>query len=157
LACFWSCGATNDCKPKDERDPRILPHFMTLPPFWALWNSHVAVGIFFVLSGFVLPLNYFKKARNNDLSANDTIISGMFRRYWRLMIPVLTSYSIYFFFKQTNILGHNTLTNGPGERTYGNIFQDGIWLTWFGANNWIGATWTLGTEFFATYFVYVLA
>jgi peptidoglycan/LPS O-acetylase OafA/YrhL len=130
---------------------------MTAPPVRALWNSHVAVGIFFILSGFVLPLNYFKKTRNDDLSANDSIISGMFRRYWRLMIPVLTSYSIYFFFKHTNILGHNTFTFGPGLCTFWDIFLDGFWSTWFGANNWIGATWTLGTEFFATYFVYVLA
>jgi peptidoglycan/LPS O-acetylase OafA/YrhL len=78
---------------------------MTLPPIRALWNSHVAVGIFFQLSGFVLPLNYFKKARIDDPSANDSIISGMFRRYWRLMIPVLTSYSVYFFFKHTNLIG----------------------------------------------------
>jgi peptidoglycan/LPS O-acetylase OafA/YrhL len=104
----------------------------------------VAVGIFFQLSGFVLPLNYLIKCRQNDPSANDSIISGMFRRYWRLMIPLLTSYSIYFFFKHTNLLGKNTYYYGPGERTFMDIFEDGIWYTWFGINKWIDSTETLG-------------
>jgi peptidoglycan/LPS O-acetylase OafA/YrhL len=73
------------------------------------------------------------------------------------MIPCLTSYSIYFFVKHTNLLGKNTYYYGPGERSFTDIFEDGLWYTWFGINSWIGVTWTLGVEFFATYFVYVLA
>merc|ERR1712086_194058 len=94
IETYWSChGRLNDGQivPTDARDPRILPGFITLPPVRAIWNSHIAVGVFFQLSGFVLPLNYFKKARNNkDAAATDSIVSGMFRRYFRLMIPLLT-------------------------------------------------------------------
>jgi peptidoglycan/LPS O-acetylase OafA/YrhL len=63
---YWSCtgmGVNDKCVPEDSRDPRILPKLLTLPPFRAIWNYHVAVGIFFQLSGFVLPLNYLKKCR----------------------------------------------------------------------------------------------
>jgi peptidoglycan/LPS O-acetylase OafA/YrhL len=154
---YWGCLNRDECAPKDPRDPRILPAFFALPPVRGFWNSHVAVGIFFQLSGFVLPLNFFKKSRNNDPTANDSISSGMFRRYFRLMIPLLTAYSIYYFAKHSMLLGKNTYNYGPGTRTYLDIFTDGLFKTWIGENNWFGATGTLGTEFFGTYFVYFLA
>lgn len=140
----------------NPKDPRVLPHFMTLPPFRAFWNSHVAVGLFFILSGFVLPLNYFKKVRNNGANSHDSITSGTFRRYFRLMIPLTTAYSIYYFVKNANLLGPDTFS-GINEKRFIDIFKDGIFKTWFGYNEWMGASWTMEFELIGSYFVYLLS
>lgn len=59
------------------------PLWLFLPPIAAFWNGPLWVSIFFILSGFVLPLNFFKTGRESCISG------GVMRRYFRLMIPVL--------------------------------------------------------------------
>lgn len=130
---------------------------MHYPGIRAFWNSHVAVGLFFILSGFVLPLNFFKKHRSGDPNAHDSIINGTFRRYIRLMIPVMTAYSIYFFCGKVGMWNHDSNPGNYNNHVFKDIFKDGIYKTWFGQSNWIGATWTLEFELLSTFFVYLLA
>ena len=58
-------------------------------PFW--------VYVFFIISGFVLPLSWFK-IRNDS-----SIYGGTFRRYFRLMIPCWVIISIYYFVCKLNL------------------------------------------------------
>jgi peptidoglycan/LPS O-acetylase OafA/YrhL len=64
---------------------------MFFPPLSMFWNGVFSVTIFFMLSGFVLPLNYIKTKKI------ESITSGAFKRYLRLMIPVLICISVYYF------------------------------------------------------------
>ncbi len=58
----------------------------TAPPLASLWhNGAFAVRLFFVLSGFVLSLSFF---RTND---SRVLTSAASRRYFRLYIPAATS------------------------------------------------------------------
>jgi peptidoglycan/LPS O-acetylase OafA/YrhL len=50
-----------------------------------LWDGHMAVSIFFVLSGFVLSLIYFQRG------GTAAIGSAAVRRYPRLMLPIAAS------------------------------------------------------------------
>ena len=52
-------------------------------------NGSFWVDIFFILSGFVLTIGYFKK---RDVKA---IIGGTVKRYARLLIPVLAIFPLY--------------------------------------------------------------
>lgn len=49
------------------------------------------VYIFFVISGFVLPLGFFKKPSMQRVS------SAIYRRYFRLMIPMFAMYIFTYF------------------------------------------------------------
>lgn len=53
-------------------------------------SGYAAVSVFFVLSGFVLPLGWFQR------KSVSSIIGGVFRRYLRLMLPMLIALSFYY-------------------------------------------------------------
>lgn len=78
------------------------PYFTVMPPVSALRNGDLWVSIFFILSGFVLPLNFFKTGRESCISG------GVMRRYFRLMIPVLMIQSIYYFCARLDLFGKST-------------------------------------------------
>ena len=57
-------------------------HVLTNGPFW--------VTLFFILSGFVLSLRWYKTR------AHRSIYGGIFRRYFRLMFPLLFIICLYY-------------------------------------------------------------
>ena len=59
-------------------------------PLSLLWNGPFWVIVFFILSGFVLPLKFFQTKRAQ------CIWGGIFRRYPRLMVPLLVVLSIIY-------------------------------------------------------------
>jgi peptidoglycan/LPS O-acetylase OafA/YrhL len=59
--------------------------WLAASPARALWDGHFAVSIFFVLSGFVLSLSFFRTG------SADALTSAAARRYVRLMLPALAS------------------------------------------------------------------
>lgn len=74
------------------------PLWSVLPPFEALKNGLLWVSIFFILSGFVLPLNFLKTGRES------CITGGVMRRYFRLMLPLLMIHSIYYVFIRLELM-----------------------------------------------------
>jgi len=62
-------------------------------------HGYFWVVVFFILSGFVLPLNFFKTGRET------CITGGTFRRYLRLMLPVLMIMSLYYLWAKMDWLG----------------------------------------------------
>jgi peptidoglycan/LPS O-acetylase OafA/YrhL len=79
------------------------PEWMRDTPARVLYSGQLWVSIFFILSGFVLPMNFFKTGRQN------AIIGGTFRRYLRLMVPVLFTLTLVFFFQRMDAYGDNAM------------------------------------------------
>ena len=64
---------------------------MNTSPFELFVDGHYWVKVFFVLSGFVLTIRWFKTR------AHKSIYGATFRRYIRLMLPLLAINILYYF------------------------------------------------------------
>jgi len=139
-------------KMRDEgHDVVMAPWWIRYPPFPLFYNGFGWVQVFFILSGFVLPLNYFKTGRNSCLTG------GVMRRYFRLMLPVLMILSIYLLFARFDFFGESTF-NKIKNRTFLDLLYAAMIETWCGPSAWfVNPTWTLGVEYWATMLVYVVA
>jgi peptidoglycan/LPS O-acetylase OafA/YrhL len=127
------------------------PTFFAYPPFALFYNGYLWVKVFFILSGFVLPLNFFKTGRYSCLTG------GVMRRYFRLMLPVLMILSIYLFFARFDFFGESTF-NKIKNKTFLSLLYTAMLEIWAGPDiSFIEPTWTLGIEFWATYLIYIVA
>ena len=127
------------------------PTFFAYPPFALFYNGYLWVKVFFILSGFVLPLNFFKTGRYACLTG------GVMRRYFRLMLPVLMILSIYLLFARFDFFGESTF-NKIKNKTFLNLLYTAMLEIWCGPDiSFIEPTWTLGVEFWATYLIYIVA
>ncbi|MBJ9828675.1 acyltransferase [Citrobacter freundii] len=63
----------------------LIRRVINFTPLNVIYNGDMAVYIFFVLSGFVLSLS-FNKTKNHEV-----ILSGVIKRYPRIMLPVAGS------------------------------------------------------------------
>jgi peptidoglycan/LPS O-acetylase OafA/YrhL len=120
-------------------------------PLILLKKGVQCVYLFFTISGFVLPLGYFKKPDKSKLA------SAMYRRYLRLMLPMLVMYSLTFLlhcmfknFKECSV------TQNFGLMLYSSFF--GVWK---GEESsifpWNPYVWTLYIEFWASFLIYGIA
>jgi peptidoglycan/LPS O-acetylase OafA/YrhL len=76
-----------------------------------LFEGHLAVWVFWVLSSYVISILFFKKGGNYD-----KIIIGYFsKRYFRLLIPVLASVIFAYLLLQSGLMYHHELAalQGP--------------------------------------------
>jgi peptidoglycan/LPS O-acetylase OafA/YrhL len=108
------------------------------------------VTLFFLLSGFVLPLRWFKTKKDT------CIYGGSFRRYFRLMVPLSVCLSLYYLVVMT---GSTRPTEFRSVKTkhFGNLLFDSFVGTWFGDKSYTVVTWTMMPELWGSYFVYQLA
>ena len=134
----------------DQGWERVLPDCLRNTPLKIIYHGYFWVIVFFILSGFVLPMNFFKTGRST------CVTGGTFRRYLRLMLPVLMIISIYYLFLKLDAMGDHTFIRIK-NKTFWNLLNDTIFLTWFGDDSWSTATWTLSIELFATFFIYILS
>ena len=88
-------------KREDEEDIKLLPSFMRTTPITVLYLGLFWVYVFFILSGFVLTLRFYKTRKTTCVSG------GTFRRYMRLMIPLWINLSLYFIAFKFGLLGDN--------------------------------------------------
>lgn len=105
---------------------------------------------FFILSGFVLPMRYFKTGKITCLTG------GTFRRYLRLMVPVFIIMSLYYLCAKLDLMGPYTYVRIK-NKTFGEFVIDQLFVTWFGGDDWSTATWTMSIELFATFFIYLIS
>ena len=82
---------TDNTEPDRQVTPPDWLIFLRSSPLVVFVHGHFWVVVFFILSGFVLPLRWFRTGRAS------CIFGGTFRRYFRLMIPLWVSISIYYF------------------------------------------------------------
>lgn len=93
-------------------------------PFAGLLSGTFAVGIFFVLSGFVLSIGYFTK---KDQQIVKRLASS---RYLRLMIPAFVSVMIAWFCVATGLSNHLASVIASSH------------------SGWLGHTWSFAPDFF---------
>ena len=74
-------------KTKEEN----VPNWVRNTPITLLYHGYFWVVVFFILSGFVLTLRFFK------IRKHTCVTGGTFRRYLRLMIPLWVTLSIFYF------------------------------------------------------------
>jgi len=106
--------------------------------------------LFFILSGFVLPMRFFKTGKAT------CITGGTFRRYLRLMVPCFMIISLYYLLSKMGAMGQYTYVRIK-DKTFGEFIIDSLFTTWIGGDDWSTATWTMSIELFATFFIYLLS
>jgi peptidoglycan/LPS O-acetylase OafA/YrhL len=109
------------------------------------------VYLFFTVSGFVLPLGYFKNPQKSKLA------SAIYRRYSRLMLPILVTYSLTYLIHSMFVNSYeNSVTLNFSQMLYASFF--GVWK---GEESsifpWNPALWTIFIEFWASFVIYGIA
>ena len=107
--------------------------------------------VFFILSGFVLPLSWFKNRRPSS------IFGAAFRRYFRLMIPMFFVLSFYYFVAKMDFPTNPKTFEKTKKKQFPHLVFDGLIGVWFMNFDYSQATWTLSVEVFASYWVFLLA
>ena len=142
---------------KDPQREKSLPQWTKSTPVIIFIHGYFWVVVFFILSGFVLTLRFFKIRKH-------TCITGeTFRRYLRLMIPLWVTISLYYFVlkmefpnRQDIYAGDNDITRFK-DKTFLDLTYDCLFNVWYGDNTWSVPIWTLSLELTATFMVYTIA
>jgi peptidoglycan/LPS O-acetylase OafA/YrhL len=120
-------------------------------PLGIVIAGYCAVSVFFVLSGFVLPLQWFLKRRYSS------IYGGVYRRYLRLMLPMLLALSFYYLAAKLDWTTRPGTLSRVKPKSFFEFLIDGTIGVWFMNTDYAGLTWTLSVELLASYFIYLLA
>ena len=134
--------------------PSLLFNVFKAPGLNLAYNGHLAVIIFFVLSGYVLSEPYFR----GDEAAIQRRLLG---RYLRLNIPVAVACFISFFFLANGLYFAGAAAQATGNPWLGGYFNYSLSLVdavklaayksiVFGDNILDAPVWTLGIEFIAS-------
>lgn len=110
---------------EDGKDKRHCPEVLRKTPLKIIYSGYFFVVVFFILSGFVLPLRYFKTGKETCLTG------GTFRRYLRLMLPVLMIQSLYYLFMKFGAMDEHTFERIQGKNFFNFLF-DSLFGVWFG-------------------------
>lgn len=140
-------------------------HYFVCLPFVRIFFSggHLGVAIFFIISGYVLSAGPLRAIQSgNTSSMAERIGSALFRRWFRLFIPIAATTFVWM--TSWHLLGirNNSLGVDPPERTY----RDEIWkwycdfknfsfvFTGEATNAYNAHTWTIPYEFRGSLVVY---
>lgn len=126
----------------------LFVRLFACPPFRVVWEAQWAVSIFFVLSGFVLSLSFFRSGRV------ETLTSAAVRRYFRLMVPAAVSVlaacvlmKLGWMYNQADAARMNR--GAPGSAwwlasfynfhpSFSTALKEGVWSTFFGGGTAFG-------------------
>lgn len=129
-------------------------------PLNLLSNGFLAVQIFFVLSGYVLSYKFFK-SKNNEI-----VISGMIRRYFRLVIPVLFAVFIAYLFMKLSFFYNTQIFQQTKSflwlsklwnfnPSFIGMLKEGLFTSFFtGKAIYLDVLWTMKYEFFGSFLVF---
>jgi peptidoglycan/LPS O-acetylase OafA/YrhL len=121
-----------------------------MTPLVVMIHGYFWVIVFFILSGFVLPLSYFKTGKLSS------IYGGSLRRYPRLMLPVLFTLTLYYLVVKFGVT-YKYAFPAVKRKNFGLLLLDGLVGTWLGNNDYTVVTWTLSIELWASFLIYILA
>lgn len=128
-------------------------------PLNLILNANFSVCIFFVLSGYVLSIKFFKYRKK------EVIISSAVRRYFRLVVPIAASLVIAhilmntnsFFLKdiinisQTDVIDRYSINYG-----FLTILKQGFFeVFFFDVETYNAALWTIKYEFIGSFIIFV--
>lgn len=106
------------------------------------------------MSGFVLPLSFFRTRKNSS------IFGAVFRRYIRLMLPVLGIFPLYYFFVKIDFWPQYDTPASlvkVKDKSFGMLLLDCLIGTWFGNKDYTSAAWTLSVELWSSFYVFIIA
>lgn len=83
------------------------------------------VTVFFILSGFVLPISWFKARKTSSITG------ATFRRYMRLMLPMFVMISIYYFVAKMDIPRDPQTFKDIKHKQFPQLVLDGMIGVWF--------------------------
>jgi len=115
LAALFVCLHHNQLWSHDGRGNLVLEnsfgyegrHYFAALPFVRLFFSggHYAVGVFFVISGYVLSIKSLKLIQEGQVTGvADTLASALFRRWLRLYIPIIAVTFLWLSFRHWSAL-----------------------------------------------------
>jgi peptidoglycan/LPS O-acetylase OafA/YrhL len=140
--------------------------------FEGLCNGTFAVWVFWVMSAFVLSLQFFMRARaSSSSSAHDYLENAALRRYPRLLIPVFVSVMLAYGLHATGLMYNQELAHKfgppyePGWLSYWyefvpgfwDAFKSAIWRSFFNydlSRTYNNVLWTMEAEFFGSLFLF---
>ena len=151
----------------------FLPHrlaYLLVAGVEGLYNGVFAVWLFWILSGFVLALQFFMRAREtSSTSAHDYLEEACLRRYPRLLVPVFASilfaYVVYALGWMHNLPLAQVLGDKSGWMSSFYTFpasalgaiKSALWDTFFAfdrANSYNAILWTMEKEFYGSLFLF---
>jgi peptidoglycan/LPS O-acetylase OafA/YrhL len=143
--------------------PRLVRQF-ALSPLKIVFDSQFAVTVFFLLSGFVLSLSYFRTR------SAEVLTSAAVRRYFRLMFPaavsILLGYLLLRLGWMYNQAASRFLNEHVGGRFgwlaifynfrphLGHALKECVWDTFFANSTYNANLWTMSQEFLGSFVVY---
>lgn len=152
--------------------PLYFSKLIQRPPFFELlsdypWmifiNGSFAVDIFFVHSGLVLSLKFFKNYKKLDL------YSSLVRRYFRLTIPITASILFSYLLlklnlyknKEVGIFLENKWLQGylNFEPSFFEAIKQSLYSTYFyfkSSTTYNNVLWTISNELIGSYFIFAL-
>jgi peptidoglycan/LPS O-acetylase OafA/YrhL len=161
LCTFYPAFQTIDAVDVQTRSGIEL--FIAATPFNFWYNGNFAVCIFFVISGYVLSYSYFKTGDT------EYIYSSAFRRYFRLIIPVLFTSVLFFAFMKWNLFPTTETAAVTHSKWLAGKFSftpDWFQMVWdstielvikYGAETpYNPVLWTIGHEIRGSFLVYFL-
>ena len=86
-----------------------------------------------------------------------SIYGGIYRRYLRLMLPMLISLSFYYLAAKLDMTTRPGTFSRVKPKSFFEFVIDGTIGVWFMNTDYAGLTWTLSVELLASYFIYCLA
>jgi peptidoglycan/LPS O-acetylase OafA/YrhL len=150
-----------------------LPHAMARPLqafIEGLYNGTFAVWLFWIMSGFVLSLQFFVRAQKPSAGdAHDYLEDAFLRRYPRLLIPVCASVAFAYLLHSFNLM-HNASMAGIVDDPTGWVAswytfsssavgaaKSAVWESFFAYNpstTYNGVLWTMQREFYGSLFLF---
>lgn len=135
-----------------------LEIFASGSPLNVFYNGNFAVSIFFILSGFVLSWKFFGLGDRKSLAAS------AFKRYFRLMPPVLLvvmlsfllmKFSLYFNQQAGDLAGSGWLTGFWNfTPNFVDALKQALWGTFLlGDYNYDNVIWTITYEFWGAFLI----
>ncbi len=141
-----------------------LSHKVWESPLRILISGYFAVQVFFVLSGFVLSISFFRSLDQGVL------VSAALRRYFRLMLPVLSSLVFAWILQSTVGFHHRAAADLMGQApdswfhrgaeyllSFKESVIQGVYETFFaytGKRSLNTSLWTMSIELYCSMFVF---
>jgi peptidoglycan/LPS O-acetylase OafA/YrhL len=136
-------------------------------PFFAFVHGSAAVGVFFVLSGYVLTRHYFETGQKRVL------VIGALKRWFRLFLPVFLSVMLSWFFFHFDLYAYKDAAaisrsnwlmsfgfamNTPFEPNFLGAIQNGFSESiYHDANAYNPLLWTIHIELMGSYIAFAFA
>lgn len=131
-------------------------------PAFLVFAASFSVSVFFVLSGFVLSVSFFRSSSSRSLT------QSAIKRYFRLMLPALVSILIAYgllkigAFRNLEV-AHITGSTGWLARFWnfpadlGQALYEGLYGIFFtGANSYNTSLWTMQVELFGSFLLFMI-